>query len=336
MAEQIQNAMANYDDYQLDEMENAAVDKSKNLKRGLVAGAAVLGVGATAAYGANTLLNSEDAESDEITSEDLLAGAQAGAEETVATVENNTTTNEVHVNHHVVSHPETVEQIHEPQVDIEESAILFDEDGEIISTYDAGTVDGKAFVAIDSDLNGKADVLAYDANNNGVFEDNEITSLDNKSYDMGQGKNLAMYVKDDDGNMVKIYDEPNLADNNIDGIHHQDSIDDIHNDFEDEKTGETYHDDYAENNHDYNNHGAEQYSASADGYVEDKTYGETFDQNEEFLADGMPDPSYQEPAYAETDSYGEQIDYGYTEPADDIASNDFTDGMDAGTDVYDA
>lgn len=312
--------MANYEDYQLDEMENAAVDKSKNLKRGLVAGAAVLGVGATAAYGANTILNAEETGSDEITSEDLLAGAQAGAEETVETV-NTTTTNEVHVNHHVVSHEETA-IAHDPEVEINESAILFDEDGEIISTYDAGTVDGKAFVAIDSDLNDKADVLAYDANNNGVFEDNEIVSLDNQSYDMGQGQNLAMYVKDDDGNMVKIYDEPNLAHNEpVDGLGRHDSIDDIHNDFEDEKTGETYHNDYAENNHDYNNNGAEQYSASMDpndGYLDDKNGGDAYGQTEEL-------------AYNE-----EPLDYGYTEPTDDIASYDG--GVDSydGAEVYDA
>lgn len=73
--------MKNYDDYQLDEMENAAVNKSKNLKRAGVIGAAVLGVGGTAAYGASQLNNPVEAEETaELTSEDLLAGAEAGVE----------------------------------------------------------------------------------------------------------------------------------------------------------------------------------------------------------------------------------------------------------------
>lgn len=314
--------MANYDDYQLDEMENSEVNKSKALKRGLAAGAAVLGVGGTAAYGAGRIMNAgEGQETEEVTSEDILAGANAGAEEEAA-VQETANTEEVHVvHHHVVTQEESSETVtHEPDLDINESAVLLDEEGEVISTYDAGTVDGKAFVVVDSDLNGRGDVLAYDANGNGHFEDHEITNLDNSSWQMGQGDNLAVYAKNEQGNFDKLWEGQNVND-----VHyaHNDDISDIHNDFEDEKTGETYRGDLAENNQDYNNKGGEQYSADM-GDIQNDFYDETADKYDGMAYnDGMP-------------YYEEPVDYGYTEPTDDLASYDGSgDGFDDST-VYDA
>lgn len=246
--------MANYDDYQLDEMEDAAVNKSKNLKRGLLAGAGVLGVGGTAAFAASQMSSDDEAP---LTSEDLLAGANAGAEniedaQEEATAQDNNTTHETvkEVHHTYVvennggesgSHPGAGEEL---DVNVRESSVLFDEEGNIVSTIDAGTVNGKDFMVIDNDLNGKGDVLAYDANGNGVYEDNEIVQLDNNSWEMGKGQEFHAYAQTEDGDIVEVYvDDPNG----------KSDIADIHNDFEDERTGEIYENDLAQNNPDYNN-----------------------------------------------------------------------------------
>lgn len=352
--------MANYDDYQLDEMENSAVNKSKNLKRGLVAGAAVLGVGGTAAYGANHYMNMNNDEESELTADDLLAGANAGVADTPeeaapAAQSSQPAQQEVHVHHHIVEDPVTQQpgQVQQDSnVTVEETSVLFDENGEVVSVYDSGTIDGKAFVTIDSDLNGKADILAIDENSNGQFEDNEIHQIDNSTYEMGQGKTIAGYVKDSEGNVTKFFEEPNqvqYADNHgggEDNPHEQ-----IHNDFEDERTGESYHGDLADNNPDYNNRGGEQYSASHSQNESSEEYVITDDSNATYenQIDGMPDPSYaqnelMEPSYdevettesyetetyAQNDSYGEQEDYGYTEPADDLAFDNSGDAYDGG------
>lgn len=316
--------MANLNDYQLDEMENAAVNKSKNLKRGLVAGAAVVGVGGTAAFGAERIANanSED-ESNELSSDDILAGANAGVEEQSETVNEESTVKEVHVKHHIVEDPvRNINYIEpEPEVNVEETAVLLDEDGEIISTYDAGTINGKDFLVIDSDLNGKGDILAYDENGNGIYEDNEISQIDNQTYEMGKGEHFNVYAKTEEGEWVKIQESVNPNQQS-----YAEDIDDIHNDFEDEKTGEVYRGDLADRNPDYRNDEARQYSAGMNEESHNEAYAEN---NDEY--DGMPniDVTSDTYAYEEETSYEEPIDYGYQDPSEDIAS------FDGGTDNVD-
>lgn len=279
--------MANNDYYSLDEMENAAVNKSKNLKRGLAVGAGVLGAGGAAALAADALVNADNNDSEELTAEDLMAGAEVVEDNSAepATVHH-------HVNHHIVEHPQVTEEpydVTEPEHDVQvtETAVLLDEDGNIMSAYDAGKIDGKDFVVIDSDLNGKADILAYDENGNGVYEDHEITHLDNSTYQIGQGEDFKVYAQDNQGNMHLIHEEPNqpyYAENAYDDSN---SVDGIHNDFQDQKGGEFYND-LAENNPDYNNHGGEQY-AGMDDYAHDTPdYGYT--DNSGDLAFDTSDP----------------------------------------------
>lgn len=304
--------MANYNDYQLDEMENAAVNKSRNLKRAGIAGAAVLGVGGTAVYGANKIDELTSEESNDLTGEDLLEGAEAGVEgleEAAPEAATTGTTETVHVYHHV----ETEEPQNTPEidVDVEESAILYDEDGYLMATYDAGEIDGRDFVVIDSDLNGKGDILAYDANNNGRFEDHEITRIDNETYDMGQGKEVNIYAMDENGNMVKVNTNGPVFEPR------HDDLADIHNDFEDEKTGDLYEDDLAENNRDYVNDEADQYSA---GYErsEGDLYAEVDDKYNDTIEGG--DSNYDASGAQDDYAYEEPQDYGYTDPAaDDMA-----------------
>lgn len=279
--------MANYNDYQLDEMENAAVNKSKNLKRGLAVGAGVLGAGGATALAADALINADTNDAEELTGDDLMAGAEV-VENSAAPVESVTVNH--HVNHHVVQHPEVIDDefVPEPELDVQitETAVLLDEDGNIMSAYDAGKIDGKDFVVIDSDLNGKADILAYDENGNGIYEDHEITQLDNSTYQIGQGDDFKVYAQDPAGNMHIIHEEPNqpfYAENAYDN----NSVDGINNDFHDQKDGEFYHNDFADNNPDYNNQGGEQYAG-----VDDYTYNEVQETPDYGYNDNLDDLAY--------------------------------------------
>lgn len=342
--------MANYEDYQLDEMENSAVNKSKNLKRGLAAGAAVLAAGGTAAYGASEYMAETDSEAPELTADDLLAGANAGTDDTPQEepAPAQPAPQQVHVNHHIVTEPVTqAPQVPgDPEINVDETAFLLDENGEVVSVYDRGTIDGMDWVAIDSDLNGKADLLGIDENRNGVIEDHEIHEVDNKSYSIGQGNMYAGYVRTPDGEVVKIFEEPNpnneryYADNEpVPYSEDGPSREHIHNDFDDERTGESYHGDLAENNGDYNNRGGEQYSASMEEPNQDELIYEPeeitlSEESQAFLAsrdngevsldedlESYPAESGDDYTASSTEDYGQE-DYGYDDRTDDMASFD--------------
>lgn len=366
--------MNNNNDYQLEDAENAAVQKSQNLKRGLAVGAGVVAAGG-AAYAATQMSGGGGSDTPEVSADDILAGAQAAADAAAdsadpatATVVHDThhTESHVHVHHH---HPQPTPNPgqnpggdHEPNVEVQESSLLYDEDGNYIGAVEEGVIDGKNFKIIDSDGNGKGDLIGIDENGNGIYEDNEISYMDNESYDIGNGKTVSIYQQDETGEPVLVArgtpDEiiPSIADNNNPG---GDDIDNIRNDFEDEKTGEVYKDDLAENNPDYNNHAEDNlYTAQMEtsdnnpGYItaeiEDVQPDYGYGENSDLAA---ADPTYVDPvqdvaSYDYNDasqdvadySYNDAShdvadystpDYGYSEPASDFgASDDFGGGMD--------
>ena len=309
------------DDYQLEDAENDAVQKSKNLKRGLAAGAAVLGVGGASAYGANKMMDNNTSDSgEELSSEDILAGAQAGADDSdnVQVEQHRTVINENHVHLHkegTVSHdnpPKVVEdgkgeEGGHTDLHVEETAVVYDENGDIVALYDAGTFNGKQFMVMDTDGNGMGDIMAFDENDNGIFEDEEIKYLDNETYEIGKGENLAVYQQDVNGNvnLVNVQPNPLLGQENMAQNEPQsdDNIENIHNDFEDEKTGEVYRHDLAENNPDYNNRGGEQYTAEMETTAVDSV--EVVD-NSDYIAETADDV----------------VDYGYQEPTQDYTAYD--------------
>lgn len=315
--------MANYNDYQLEDAEDAAVRKSKNLKRGIVAGAALAGVGTASAYGATKISEASHDSDSELTSDDLLSGAEVGVdevqtEETQAHTHHHTVVNETHI--HI--HNDEQAQV-DPELHVEETAVVFDENGEIVASYDAGTYDGKAFIVMDSDGNGKGDIMAYDENNNGVFEDHEVTYLDNQTYEIGKGENLAIYEQDANGDVNLKDVQPNPLLNPM--AHVQDKGDDvegIHNDFLDEKDGEVYGRDLADHNPDYNNHGGQQYTAGMNVSEESQQVDFT-----DKYDDGVQDyTAHEEAGYDATmNDYhadNEVQDYGYTEPSNDYTAFD--------------
>ena len=335
--------MANYNDYQLEDAENAAVQKSKNLKRGLAAGAAVLGVGTASAYGASKISEGMHQDNDdELTAEDLIAGAEAGADDTLSGEEHThthkTVVNENHIHIHKDDTAPVEEPVGNPELDVEETGLIYDENGDLVSTYDKGTYQGKDFVVMDMDGNGKGDIMAYDENGNGLFEDHEITYLDNQTYEIGQGEVLSVYQTDEYGNTQLLGQEYNPAISHQ-GHNHQDmmayeeeepGIQGIHNDFEDEKTGEVYGRDLAENNPDYNNNGAEQYSAGMDNSNDNDIAQYTTEENNDYSENSLTD---NHATYEDTTTTYEEVnevpDYGYTEP-----SNDYT-AYDAPSDSFD-
>lgn len=329
--------MANYD-YNLEDAENAAVNKSKNLKRAAVVGGAVLGagaVGAASAYGAThinpTPSPSSAGDNNELSSDDILEGGKAmtleGAEEVIDTPEETSQTviNETHI--HI--HPEPVPEppVAEPVIDVADTNVVLDQYGNPVDVYDSGTIDGKDFVVLDLDGNGMGDVLAYDENGNGVFEQNEIYEMDNRTYEIGHGDNLTVHQVDEYGNSKIIAREENPYANRPLMAQNDDDISDIHNDFLDEKTGEVYRDDLAENNPDYNNRTeAEQYRAGMDG--EPYTHSEEIasvshdgEQFEEFTAqtdvssDMYPEDTYVENSYTD-DTYGDEMAFDDTSSTD--------------------
>lgn len=264
------------EDYQLEELENAAVNKSNNAKRAAVA-AGVLAAGATgagAAYAATNFPPGHEEEPIETLSEEDLEGvANSGA-------------NQVQQPEVKPEQPATpVKQethVEEPEVTFDTTTHYYDDDHNLVATTEEGTIDGRQFTLIDLDNDNKADILAYDANGNGIYEENEIIELTGRDQivmgnEATEHKDVFFASNDSDDEIEDYYDGDE-----------KDYVDTIHNDFEDEKTGETYSRDYAENNENYNNNGdVEHYSASYEAdNTDDNNYYDSEDlglaQNDDF------------------------------------------------------
>lgn len=393
--------MASYDDYQLEEMENSAVNKSKNLKRGIIAGASVVGAGGIGAVAANQMTNDNPNQvNDELTSDDLINGANVGTGEADNEHHHehhhhdhhrpvNPATSdspEVHIHNHyyknvTIQEPTTVDNIEDKDKTISEkdennkndstdqeehkiitdkTDVVYDTDGNVIAKIDSGTIDGKMYKAVDTDNNGKANYAFIDKNNNGEFEEDEYVQLDNDKVEVGKGQILSEYVKWKDSDLyIKINERPNPLHQPENPIA-QNNIDDIHNEYEDERTNERYFGDVAQNNPDYNNRDGSQYRAGMNNQppveIEDRAYIEVREPESgvpnqdpyalhEYVLEEDPAPQnttivenqvYLEPdqtehvhidpqpmvaeVHEEPQEISEPIDYGYSEPTDDFAS----------------
>lgn len=269
------NQGMNVEDY-----ENMAVNKSNTAKKvaaaaGIFAGGAAIAGGA--AYAATSHGEEVSVDEDALTTDDILDGAEAGADQPQQVVE------ETHTVYREVPAQPAPEAPAEPEADITwDTTTNVYVDGEVQVTTVQGTVDGHDFTLADVDGDGLADVLGVDLNDNGQFEDNEImtyTPSDNvrisgietahtENHYLTGGEAPLQYTPAEEGHEVA-QNEP------------------IHNDFSDEKTGETYNDDYAENNGDYNNYAGMEMEEGGEEYA----YEEPADENgmndmggEEYLA----------------------------------------------------
>lgn len=286
----------NNEDYQLEEMENSAVNKSAMAKRA-AAGAGLLAAGAATAYGAEQLVNGDEPAAEPTTVEqpDLTSGATAGAveegvaEQPQAQPEPQPQVVRTEERVDVYVHPDPQPQPEpEPEMEVNTTTNMYDEEGHLVGSIDAGTYGDKSFAVVDKDGDGRADVLWYDEDGDGKISEGETVDVSDSNYIMGKGA-AVVNVTVPSGSAP----EPDP---------YYDPLADIRNDFQDEKSGEEYTGDLAQNNPDYNNNGnVDQYRAGGETSSEEPVL------EEEPIYDGTPavEPE-EEPLIAE--DYTEKYD----------------------------
>lgn len=226
------NSAMNLEDY-----ENVAVNSSNNAKR-FAAGAALFIGGAAvsggAAYAATLNENQEVMDESPLTTDDIVDGVNVGNEYSP-------TVQEKPADKVIIVEPDKPE---EPDLTWDEDVIVYDENGDVALHAERGTVMGHDFALVDVDDDNKADFLMVDVNDNGQFDRDEIISYDehdnvSMEHDISHTREIHVI---NNGNSEPVEPEP----------HGPEDPHVIYNDFEDEKTGESYDNDFAEDNPDYN------------------------------------------------------------------------------------
>lgn len=274
------NSVMNVDDY-----ENMAVQKSNNAKR-VAAGAALFVGGAAiaggAAYAATGSEKPDETDNGPLTAEDVVEGGNVGNDYQPKT-HNETTERTIYVERpQEENHDQDSEQQDETQVTWDEKTVVYDENGNVVGSTESGTVQGHKFALFDVDGDNHADYLAIDADDNGVFDDNEIIKYEVSDH-VHMGHDTA-HTKEIHNNNQYILLEDDGRD-----IARNDDGEIIHNNFEDEKTGESYSGDYAENNSDYNP------DADVDSYGNSNNYlaeSDHYDSNEDSYSANMNGQQY--------------------------------------------
>lgn len=259
------NTNSNNSGVNIEDYEDLAVRKSKMAKKTALGAAGVVGVGAIAGGTAYAATAGDDTIEDAVTTDDLINGADTGME--MQPVEEapapQTTTQYV--------------QVQQPAPEPEsETEITWDEatnyyvDGEKVISTESGTVDGHNFTIVDFDGDDHADLIAVDSNNNGRYDDNEIMELSpsdhvHMGHETAKTTNEQFYANIDSPRGYSPESESYAYNGG----------EPIHNNFEDEKTGENYYGDYAENNPDYNPRADVDYGENNGQYLaEDYRYSE--------------------------------------------------------------
>lgn len=258
-------------DMNIEDYEDKAVKRSKIAKGiGLAAGGVGIGLAANSAYGAT--IGGSDHVDVPIDAEEMAKGAEIGEDvEPVAEAPAQQAPQYIYIEKPA---PAPVEEPEEAtDLEWEETTNYFI-DGEKVMSVEEGKLNGHDVMLIDSDADGHADILAYDANNNHIYEDDEIIEL-SASDNIHMGNDTA-HVTDVHHDGYIFYDDTHEEELYVDN---RDDTHQIHNNFEDEKTGEEYHGDFAEHNPDYNpnadldyGHG-NGYLAENYGYDSDDEYG---------------------------------------------------------------
>ena len=310
------NSVMNVDDY-----ENMAVQKSNNAKR-VAAGAALFVGGAAvaggAAYAATGHETPDVIDDSPLTAEDVVEGGNVG-NDYQPEVHNETTERVVYVEkYEEPSNDQNSEQTNETQVTWDEKTVVYDENGNVVGSVENGTIQGHNFALFDVDGDNHADYLAIDADGNGQFDDNEIVKYDVSDH-VHMGHETA-YTKEIHSNNQYILAE----DGSEDIARNDDDREIIHNNFEDEKTGESYNGDYAENNRDYNPNADMDSYGNSDNYLAENDRYDGYDDSssanvdEQYLAENDDEESepYEDFAYEEDDDDTEDSNY-YAENDDE-------------------
>ena len=274
------------EDYQLEELENAAVNKSNNAKR-IVAAAGLAAVGSSAAtYAATNIpIDSEDPVVEPLEEEDLDSVKPGPDQVHEPEAKSQTTTT-----HQPTTNDDDVD------VSFDKTTHIYDEDNNLVATVEEGTIDGKQFKLVDVDGDMRADVAGYDADGNGVINEDEVVYLtENEQIAMGhatvQHEDKFIAIHEPNPEPIEPIDPYDPYDPSLEKDYANNTI---HNDFEDEKTGESYSHDYADNNDDYNN--GDVYSAHSAGgsdyaYEEDAKDESDYEYND-LAENDMTEDSY--------------------------------------------
>lgn len=255
-------------DMNIEDYEDQAIKKSKLAKGIGIAAAGAIGGGAIAAgttYAAT--LGGDDPIDVPLNADEMAIGAEVGEEiapvaEEPAQPATQPTTQYVYIEKAAPEHNSETEKSSDL---VWEETTNYYVDGEKVMSIEEGQLDGHNFMLIDSNADGSADVLAYDVNNNHIYEENEVVEL--SRFDNIRMGNPTAHVSDIHHDPYIFPEEQILGPYAYNEEPHQ-----IHNNFEDEKTGEDYHGDFAENNPDYNPNAnmdygqGEQYLAENYGY----------------------------------------------------------------------
>lgn len=281
---------------------------------GLVAGAAIAGGTAFAASPDHNL----DLD-DTLSVDDVLNGAEVGPEAVPEPqpVQQSTT------QYVYVEKPQPVQEPEnqsEPEVIWEETDRYVVND-QVVATTQQGTVDGHKFMIVDADGDNIADVIAIDANDNGVFESDEVQRLtpEDKIFTLNKTAHTRdhIYEQEEEIDDDWIYpDDPDDPDEPIDPRYGYDPDErPIHNNFEDEKTGERYDNDFAYRNPDYNPRADVDYGSNEKYLAEDHEY-----DREDYHA-GISDG--EEKFMASADTYPDSADEydGYYEPDEELVAS---------------
>lgn len=239
------------DNMDADLYEDAAIKRNRII-RNVGLGGALFGGGliADAAIRESITPDAEFENNDsDLTEEDILNGADVTentqVEETTEYVRVEKPVEQQPVQQTPAAEPE---QPAEPNIEWEETENLYI-DGEKVMSVQSGKIEGHQFTLIDEDADDIADYIGIDVNNDNQITADEITRL--TPYDNVRMGHQTAHVSD---HHIHTSD-PMFADN--------DNGEQIHNNFEDEKTGENYTGDFAENNQDYNpnSDGGNQYAS---------------------------------------------------------------------------
>lgn len=303
------NPGMNVEDY-----EDMAVQNSNVAKR-LAAGAAIFVGGAAVAGGAAYAASRPDDE--ELTEDDVVGGAEGTDEYKPQVQETHTTTEKVVVQE--PEEPETPVAPEEPEMTWDETTNVY-ANGEKAMSIEEGTYQGHKFMILDANGDDKADALALDTNGNGQFEENEVTILseqDNVRMGHDTAHTTERYYNNGEFEQPVDNPEPPLVAEREDG-------EEIHNNFEDEKTGESYEGDYAENNPDYNPRAVTDDYDQANAYLAEN---ETYDEGDDDVQQYEPEDNYLAEAEGYDNSSYETEDT-VSDPAEDLAEAEEGDGYD--------
>lgn len=288
--------MNNYktNEMNIEDYEDKATKRSK-LAKGLGIAAGAVGIGAASSF--TTYAATSDGASDvdgSLTADDMMHGAEVGNE--IQPVEE--TTQNVYVQTAAPA-PQAAAPVaeQEPEIVWEETTNYYNGDDKVMS-IEEGTIDGHKFMLADIDGDERGDLLAIDLNDNGEFEADEVQGL-SLADNVPMGHKTAHVTEE---HYAWNPQEPDYHDQYAynDATDHQ-----IHNNFEDEKTGEEYHSDYAENNPDYNPHANVDYTAETADFDETGEYQASIDGMEENVAD---QPDLADASDADFDSFDSHID----------------------------